>query len=845
MSGIVQDVRYALRQLRKTPGFTTVAVLTLALGIGANTAIFSLINSIMLRTLPIDDPGRLVQLNWVSSGEAEFHGSYNFGGCLESGNAFADSGCTFSYPIFERMKTQHDVFSGVFAFVPARLTVNFIGRTSAVQGLLVSGDFFTTLGAKPALGRLLGPSDDTDGAFPAVVVSYQFWQSVLGADSAVIGKPIRVNRTAATIVGVASPGSVDLDPGVTTDFWLPLSLQPAVAPYFPKRTTASPWLEMMARLKSGVGVGRAEAAASTVFASMTTTGPDAVFKAGVLPRVELPVAAHGLATLRQEFTRPLSVLFGAVAVVLLLACANLAGLMLVRSTARRNEVAMRAALGASRLRIVRQLLTESILLCVAGGSGGIVLGYWGAQALVAFLSLNWFRPFHLDVHPDWRVFGFTLLASVFVGMLSGLAPASAGARIDLVSALKDIEGKSGGISLRAWLTPGKALVVSQIALTMVVLAGAGLLVRTLANLKAVNTGFDPQNLVIFGVDSTFSSRTGENLKSLGLDLQEQLAAVPGVTSVSYSSFPPISGSSIENTLDSIGQAKSLEENVYYLPVAPDFFRTMRIPLLAGRTLNARDVQNQDSSWTYEVAVAVVNESFARRHFGKQNPVGQRFHAQGATSETEIVGVVGDSKYNELGSDIRPVVYVPIHYDSDANSVGEFEVRTALDPKAMMPGLRAAVSRFDSNLLITDMKTETEQIDQNIYQERLIASLSSLFALLALVVACIGIYGLLSYQVTRRTHEIGIRLALGAERADVLRAVLRQGAVLAITGALIGSAAALAVTRYLASFLFDMKASDPLTMAAVAVLLVAVALVASFIPARRAMKVDPMVALRYE
>jgi predicted permease len=846
VSGLAQDLRYALRQLRRSPGFTVVALLTLALGIGANTAVFSLIDAIMLRTLPVAEPEKLVQLNWSSPGEAVFHGSYNFGGCIEERNS-GDTGCTFSYPIFERMKTQHDVFSGIFAFVPVGLTVNFSGRTSAVQGLFVSGDFFTILGAHPALGRLLVASDDIDSALPAAVVSYGFWQNVLGGDSNAIGKLIRINKTTASIIGVAQPGLVDLDPSATTDFWLPLATQPAVAPYFPKRTAGSPWLQMIARLKPGVGISQAEAAASTIFAAETTNGADAVFKPGIVPRIDLPIAAHGLASLQQEFGRSLAVLMGAVGVVLLLACANLAGLMLARSTVRRSEVAVRSALGASRLRIVRQLLTESLLLCIAGGTGGIVLGYWGAEALVGFLSLNWFRPFRLDVHPDWRVLGFTLGASVLVGALSGLAPAFAGGRIDLVSGLKDTAGKSGGASPRTWLTLGKALVISQIALAMVVLAGAGLLVRTLANLKTVNTGFDPKNLVIFGVDTTFSSRTGETLNNAGLDLQEQLAVVPGVTSVSYSSFAPVSGSSMTETIESIGQEKSFrkaspywlhsEKSVYWFPVASDFFTTMRIPLLAGRGLNAHDIRSHKAGSDYPVAV--VNESFARHYFGKQNAVGQHFRVGGAKTETEIVGIVSDSKYDDLREDVEPVIYVPINF------AGEFEVRTALNPKAIMSAIREAVSRFDSNLLITGMRAETDQIDHNIYQERLIASLSSFFALLALIVACIGIYGLLSYQIMRRRHEIGVRLALGAERADVLRLVLRQGAVLAVAGTLIGGAIALIVTRYLGSFLYKVKPSDPLTLIAVAGLLIAVALIAIFIPARRAMYVDPMVALRYE
>jgi predicted permease len=481
------------------------------------------------------------------------------------------------------------------------------------------------------------------------------------------------------------------------------------------------------------------------------------------------------------------------------------------------------------------------LLSTAGGAAGIILGYWGAYALSAFLSFSWYLPLHMDVHPDSRVLGFTVLISVLVGVVSGLAPAFTGGQIELVAALKESSNSSAGASRRRWLTLGNGLVVLQMGLAMLVLAGAGLLVRTLANLKSVNTGFDPQNLLLFGVDTTYSSRTGENLKRVGSDLQEQLTTLPGVKSVSYSSFALMAGSNMDYTIY-IGDSKSWVD-VNWMNVAPDFFQTMRIPLLAGRALNAQDLQNQKSLKNFPVAV--INESFARRYFGNQNPVGQSFRADQDAPGTEIVGVVGDAKYDHLRRDMRPIVYVPYVYIQVSNIAGEFEVRTALDPKALMPEIRAAVSRFDSNLLITDMKTQMEQIDQNIYQERLIANLSTLFALLALIVACVGIYGLLSYQVTRRTHEIGIRLALGAQRTDVLNLVMRQGAILAVLGVLIGVAAALAVTRYLQSFLFGVKPSDPVTIVGVAFLLIAVALLASYIPARRAMKTDPMVALRYE
>jgi predicted permease len=502
---------------------------------------------------------------------------------------------------------------------------------------------------------------------------------------------------------------------------------------------------------------------------------------------------------------------------------------------------MRTALGATRLRIIRQLLTESILLSTAGGAAGIIVGYWGAYALATFLSFSWYSPLHVDVHSDSRVLGFTMVVSVLVGLLSGFVPAITGGQIELVPALKESNNSPAGASGRRWFTLGNGLVVLQMGLAVLVLAGAGLLVRTLANLKSVDTGFDPHNLLLFGVDTTYSGRAGENLKYLGPDLKDQLATLPGVKSVSYSSFALMAGSSMDYTIY-IGDSKS-SVHVNWLNVAPDFFQTMHIPLLAGRTLSAQDLQNQRSLKNFRVAV--VNESFARRYFGKQNPIGQTFRVDSDAPSTQIVGVVGDAKYDHLRRDMRPIVFVPYVYIQASSNAGEFELRTALDPKAMIPEIRAAVSRFDPNLLVTDMKTQMEQIDRNIYQERLIANLSSLFALLALIVACVGIYGLLSYQVARRTQEIGVRLALGAQRWDVLRLVIRQGAILSVLGVLIGIAAALAVTRYLQSFLFGVEPTDPGTIIAVVLGLIAVALLASYIPARRAMKTDPMVALRYE
>ena len=835
MKSLLQDVRYSLRMLRKSPGFTAVAIITLALGIGANTAIFSLINAIMLRTLPVKDPQSLVLLKWVARRSPDFEGGYSDSSCPYEMPLTGE--CSFSFPMFQKIQAEQNVFSGMYAFEPVGLTVNSNGRPSHVQGLLVSGDFFSTLGAHPALGRLLGPADDSSAAAPAVVVSYRFWRTELGGDPNVTGKSILAGKAPVTIVGVASPGFLDLDPGVPTDFWLPLS-SPAAAQRFADKTAKYLWLGLMARLKPNVGVAQAASAMSTLFTSSVTTGPEAIFKPVDAPQIKLPSAAHGLATLRQDFSRPLFALLAAVVTVLLTACANLAGLMLARSAARRKEIAMRTALGATRGRIIRQLLTESLLLSAAGGTAGILLGWLGAEALAAFLSRNWYMPMQVDVHPDPRVLAFTVLVSMLVGVTVGLTPALSSGQKDLVGVLKEGLAGSASATRGRRITLGNVLVVVQIALTLLVLVGAGLFVRTLTNLKAVNPGFDTQNLLLFGVDETYSNRAGGNLRVLHRELQEQLAMLPGVTSISYSAARLLAGGGIPAGPIFPEDQPNSPIQVELLPIAPDFFKTMQIPLLAGRTLNAQDSEDKQADDVPRYQPLVINKKLAHRLFGDRDPIGRHFRA--GTSLSEVVGVVDDAKYDNMRDSAMPTIYAAIG-DDDAT----FEIRTAMDPKTLMPTIRAAVSRFDRNLLITDMKTQEEQIDQSLYQERLIANLSRLFALLALVVASVGIYGLLSYQVTRRTHEIGIRLALGAQRSDVMRLVIRQGAILAELGVVIGIAAALAVTRYLQSFLYGVKPSDPVTIIAVAFLLIAVALLASYIPARRAMKPDPMVALRYE
>jgi predicted permease len=610
-----------------------------------------------------------------------------------------------------------------------------------------------------------------------------------------------------------------------------------VPPYPARQTAANAiWIELIGRLKPKTSTGQAASALSAAFAAGTTSGPEAIFKADDAPQIELASAAHGLATLRRNFSKALFALLAAVALVLLISCVNIAGLMLVRSVARRKELGMRVALGATRGRIISQLLTESLLLAFAGGAVGMALGSFGARILVSFFSRNWSMPLQLDVHPDARVFAFALLVSVAVGIGFGLMPAFFSGRPDLVGVLKAESGSAmGGASHR--MTFGSLIVIIQIALAMPILAAAGLVTRTLANLRAEDVGFNLQHLLVFRIDPTYSQK---NPGAVYRDLLQQLKSLPGVVAASRSAVALLSDEGMAAPIFSNDQP-TLQVRAHGLPMSSDFLRTMGIPLRQGQMFSDDDSERNSSKNT--PINVLVNETLVRELFGSRDPLGKHLYLGNGSGPTyEIIGVVGNAKYGNVRETIWPTVYMPI---GQWNGPMYFEVRTGMEPVAVIPELQSAVRRFDSNLLIMGMKTEREQIDEDLYQERLMSLLSGLFAVLAVIVACVGLYGLLAYQVVRRTQEIGIRLAFGAESQDVLSLFLGQGAGLAIVGTLIGCAAALGVTRYLQSFLFGVKPADPLTFIATAALLVGVALIGSYIPARRAAKVDPMVALRYE
>jgi predicted permease len=935
---LLQDVRYGLRMVRNSPGFAAVAILTLALGIGANTAIFSLIDAVMLRSLPVAKPSELVLLKWSALNSPRIQGYMTSGDCIMMRFGAANpSGCSFSQPMFREIEKANK-FSGVAAFAnsgPLALTGN--GPASMISGQLVSGDFFQTMGLKAAVGRVLEATDDLPNAAPAAVLNYGYWQSSFGGSRDAIGRTIDLNGVPFTIVGVAEQRFTGITLGSDFDVWLPLSAGPRITNTMMwsnrQENVSYWWLTIVGRLKPGTNLAQAQAVVSGVFRNQLLYGPVPLLDeaGGPMPSpaagpagsssvqarivvggppppgpgpagpgpIRVPIGGgeksrdvHGAAPLlmkrppdqapteaaseprtlskpddepvitlvnaqtgltgsRNRFANPLYVLMFAVGIILLIACSNVAGLMLARAAARQKEMALRLALGAGRARLVRQLLTESILLATTGGILGIAFASWAAHAILSFVSNNQPRPLAFAAGLDARVLGFTLAVSLLTGILFGLAPAFRSTRVDLTPALKEGSGVSAGVTRRAGklFSVGNALVVTQVALAVVVLVGAGLLVRTLQNLRNIDVGFDSHNLVLFGINPMLAGYKDPQIDSFYRDLQGRLTETPGVRSASYSMVPLLSGALMMTMFHWPGTPQDRTSETDTLGVGPNFFSNMHIPFLAGRDFNSADYEIAAQKSEAPGAVpqpVIVDQTFVAKYLGNENPLGKRFGESAGGEDSppgpgyEIIGVVRDTKYNDLRREIKPMMYTPL------TAFGaSFEVRTAGDPQALVPAIRATVAQIDQNLPLRDVTTESQQIDRLLFQERLVARFASFFGALALVLACIGLYGLLAYEVARRTGEIGVRIALGASVRDVLSLVLKQGLSLVLVGVVLGVGVALGVTRYLNSMLYDVRASDPLTIVAVAVLLVLVALAACFIPARRATAVDPIVALRCE
>jgi len=834
-----QDIRYGLRMLAKNPGFTAVAVATLALGIGANTAIFSLVNAVMLQSIPVRNPQQLVVLRWSAHAHPQNAGSSSYGDCQWTKWTDKVSGsCSFSYPMFKAIREHAETFSNVGAFAgPAQLDLTGNGTASITRAEIVSGDYFQTLGVQAASGRTIEPSDERPGAEAVAVLSYAYWQGAFGGAQSALGKSIKLNGVPFTIVGVADAGFTRLTPGHTQDMWLPLSQLVPLRLRWGRGTQDERnwWLTIVGRLKPGISQEHAQSNVSSLFRNEIIQ--EKQLKAEDSPEVTLTPAQKALSGIRSELEQPLFILMVAVGIVLLISCANVAGLLLSRAAAREKEIAVRLALGAGRGRVIRQLLTESVLLSFAGAALGVLLAYWGASALAAFASANRYSNFQINADPDVRVLALTVGVAALTGILFGLAPAFRGARVNVAPTLKENAGSMSGTSFggKRRFGLGSGLVVAQVALSLIVLAGAGLVVRSLANLKAIDPGFDTQNVLQFGVNPTLTGYyKSEQVEPLYRELQSRLSGLPGVISVSYSSDTLLDGGlwtedvKIERRID-----KSTVET-QMLAVGPEFFSTMRIPVMTGRTLTHEDSQSKRD-------IAVVNRAFVKKFLDNRAPLGLHFGGEDPKSaQYEIVGVVGDTKYAGLRDEIAPTAFIPLK-EGDAH----FALKTAINPQTLLPGVRKVVSDLDSNLPLFDVRTQTERIERLLFNERLLARLATLFGLLALVLACIGLYGLLSYEVARRTREIGIRAALGAQNRDVLRLVGRQGLVLVALGIVFGIVAAMGVTRSLGSLLYGVQPSDPITFFGVCALLTVVGLAACYIPARRAARVDPMVALRYE
>jgi len=884
LENFLEDLHYGMRTLGKQLGFTTVIVLTLALGIGANTSIFSLVDTALLKALPVRDSDQLVALQWKAHKEPAHLSITSYGDC-ETSNRKADaSGCSFSEPFFRQVASKDNIFSSVAGFGGAnQLTLSGNGDASMVdRAEYVTGTYFETLRIKPAIGRLLMPEDDTPSAPSVAVLSYRFWRSRLGESKDVLGKTILLNRVPFAVVGVAEEAFDSLSPGNVFDMWLPLVSDSRLdTPWDNRDIDASNWrLVIVGRLRPGAAVGTATAEIETLFQNEVTRpvghGGLPMLKPEDGATVELRPLEKGLTGARLNAAAPLYLMMLVVGIVLLIACANVAGLMLARASSRQREMAVRFALGASKGRILQQLLTESLALSCLGGAVGILFATWCLAAIVGFLQSNQDGPLPFTPTMNTRVLVYTAIVSVLTGVLFGLAPALRGLSVDLTPALK---GGAGGSQLskakRGRFTAGNSLVIAQVALSIVVLAGAGLVVRTLQNLKNVNPGFDTQNVLTFTVDPTLVGYKISDADHFYEQLKGRLTQLPGVTSVSYSWRPLLGGGLWRNSFHLEGTPKDQESDADVLPVGPDFFRTMRIPVLDGHEFGPADFAREQmlstarekreaeraakmksdaaaavgiSSEDLPPAPAIVNQAFVRRYLANMHPIGRIFGAEPAdpakgrdrSAGWEIAAVVADARYNKLRRAVQPTIYIP----SSGGQVS-FAIRTAADPSRFVPQIRAMVNQLDSNLPVFEIHSETEQIERQIFLERLVARLSGFFGGLALTLASIGLYGLISYEVARRTREIGIRSALGAARPDVLRLVLKQGMRLAMVGAMAGLVLALALTRYAKEMLFEVKAADPVTFLWVLLLLFSVTSLACFVPARRATKVDPVVALRYE
>ncbi len=838
LSSVWTDLRYGLRQLRRSPGFTCVALVTLAFGIGANTAIFSLIDAALLKMLPVRDPQQLVQLKSINPG--------------------APVDDQFSYPAYKAFRSRTQVFEGALAFRRMHnIDFEVDGHGGLANGQFVSGNYFSVLGVHAIQGRtLLSEDESVDGQNPVAVLGYDYWRSRFAMDPSVIGERVLLNNAAFTIVGVTGPEFYGIQPGERIDVSVPLTttslLNPAFAgagmPYDVLKAPFRNWLYVMARLEPGVTAQTAGANLEPVFAESMREAADslaglpvdspAVRRAILATRLRLDPGSQGLAGLRNQFSKPLWVVMAIVGLLLLATCANVANLLLARSSTREREIAVRLAVGAGRARLMRQLITESVLMGLGGGVLGTGMAFLGSRSLLALMA-HGRNPVSLAVHPDSTVLLFTLVVSMLTAVLFGTFPAWRATRLDPAKGLA-LGSRGANAGSRSKL--GGALVVVQVAVSLVLMISAALLARSLGNLRNFYPGFNKENVLMFALNQTMVGYKDAQAGPLYERLLGRLSAVPGVTTASLSVHEPLSTNMSTTIVKVQGQALQAGEDLTSVgvePVGPNYFATLQTPLVSGREFSAGDRAGAPK-------VAVVNETFARHYFGNTNSTGRFVSIPGYRGDADwlqIVGEARDMKVHNLLEQAAPMLYVSILQAPETGAT--FEIRTALNPENVQTAALDSVKEVDSRLPVFDVRTLTDQLDNSLVEERLVASLSSMFGALALLMACVGLYGLMAYTVSRRTAEIGIRMALGAQRGAIARMVMGETLVLVGFGLGIGAPAAALASRLLSSQLFGLKPGDPATMAAACAAMVAVTLAASYLPARRAARVNPMQALRSE